>query len=563
LSRGASTATIEPTRATRGAFVITPAELSGIPLFADLDAEQLAFVARSVEDIRLVPGEHLAREGDERALFVVVEGVIELTKDVNGVERRVGKRRPGELYGEVPIMLSTNLPASCAAIDAARVLKMDFASFFALAAMAPQVATAVGASAQRRIESLKELAAETAKPDLTVIGPAVDPAVHEITTFLDRNRLTYEVVDAREASDAARGGLPAVVLSDGTRLVTPTVREIALAANLPVRPERTEYDVVIIGGGPTGLTAAVNGAAEGLRTLVVERFAPGGQAGTSTRIENYTGFPFGVSGDELAAKAMRQARRLGAEIVVTRAIEALDPEAHTVALDGGDVLGAKVVILTSGVEWRHVDIPDIDRFIGNGVYYGAARSDSGLAYGRDVFIIGAGNSAGQAAVFFSRRSRSVTLIVRGESLAASMSRYLIEQIGANPHISVQTRSEVVALSGADGLEEIEIADRRAGTTSTRAAEVLFVMIGADAETGWLPDRVARDGHGFVLTGPHALATGLWSQEREPFALETTAPGVFAAGDVRSGSVKRVAAGVGEGGMAVAFVHQYLALNPQA
>ncbi len=543
--------------------MITPAELSGIPLFADLDAEQLAFVARSVEDIRLVPGEHLAREGDERALFVVVEGVIELTKDVNGVERRVGKRRPGELYGEVPIMLSTNLPASCAAIDAARVLKMDFASFFALAAMAPQVATAVGASAQRRIESLKELAAETAKPDLTVIGPAVDPAVHEITTFLDRNRLTYEVVDAREASDAARGGLPAVVLSDGTRLVTPTVREIALAANLPVRPERTEYDVVIIGGGPTGLTAAVNGAAEGLRTLVVERFAPGGQAGTSTRIENYTGFPFGVSGDELAAKAMRQARRLGAEIVVTRAIEALDPEAHTVALDGGDVLGAKVVILTSGVEWRHVDIPDIDRFIGNGVYYGAARSDSGLAYGRDVFIIGAGNSAGQAAVFFSRRSRSVTLIVRGESLAASMSRYLIEQIGANPHISVQTRSEVVALSGADGLEEIEIADRRAGTTSTRAAEVLFVMIGADAETGWLPDRVARDGHGFVLTGPHALATGLWSQEREPFALETTAPGVFAAGDVRSGSVKRVAAGVGEGGMAVAFVHQYLALNPQA
>ncbi|QIG40416.1 FAD-dependent oxidoreductase [Microbacterium sp. 4R-513] len=543
--------------------MITAAELSGIPLFTDLNEEQLAFVARSVEDIRLVPGENLAREGDERALFVVVEGVIELTKDINGVERRVGKRRPGELYGEVPVMLSTNLPASCAAMDSARVLKMDFASFFTLAAMAPQVATAVGASAQRRIESLKELAAETAKPDLTVIGRSGDATVHEITTFLNRNRLTYRVVDPTDAAAPADPrDLPAVVLTDGTRLNRPTMREIAVAAHLPVQAAGSDYDVVIIGGGPTGLTAAVNGAAEGLRTLVVERFAPGGQAGTSTRIENYTGFPFGVSGDELAAKAMQQARRLGAEIIVTRAIESLDPEAHTVTLDGGDVLSTKVLLLTSGVEWRHVDIPQIDRFLGNGVYYGAARSDSGLAQGRDVYIIGAGNSAGQAAVFFSRRSRSVTLLARGESLAASMSRYLIDQLEANPNVSVQTRSEVVGLSGTDGLEAIDIADRRTGTTSTHAAGVLFVMIGADAETEWLPDQVARDVNGFVLTGPHARSSGAWPLEREPFALETTAPGVFAAGDVRSGSVKRVAAGVGEGGMAIAFVHQYLALTPQ-
>ncbi|WP_442577123.1 FAD-dependent oxidoreductase [Microbacterium sp. F51-2R] len=546
--------------------MITPAELIAIPLFEDLDDEQLAYVARSVEDIRLVPGEVLAREGDERALFLVVEGVIELTKDINGVERRVGKRRPGEMYGEVPIMLSTNLPASCAAIDATRVLKMDYASFFALAGMAPQVALAVGASAQRRIESLKELAAETAKPDLTVIGRPGDPTVHQITTFLYRNRLTYEVVDP-SGSDLDGGHTnpsdpPAVVLADGTRLNRPTMREIALAAHLPVHPAGAEYDVVIIGGGPTGLTAAVNGAAEGLRTIVVERFAPGGQAGTSTRIENYTGFPFGVSGDELTAKAMRQARRLGAEIIVTRAIEGIRPDDHTVTLDGGDILSAKVVILTSGVEWRHVDIPGIDRFIGNGVYYGAARSDSGLAQGRDAFIIGAGNSAGQAALFFSRRSRSVTLLVRGESLAASMSRYLIDQLEANPNVAVQTRSEVVGLSGADGLEAIDIADRRTGVTSNREANVLFVMIGADAETSWLPDQVARDANGFVLTGPQARATGRWPLEREPFALETTAPGVFAAGDVRSGSVKRVAAGVGEGGMAIAFVHQYLALTPE-
>ena len=352
-----------------------------------------------------------------------------------------------------------------------------------------------------------------------------------------------------------------IVLADGTTLIQPTVREIALAAHLPVTPERDEYDVIIIGGGPTGLTAAVNGAAEGLRTLVVERFAPGGQAGTSTRIENYTGFPFGVSGDELAAKAMRQARRLGAEIIVTRAIEGIDPDAHTVTLDGGAVLRTKVVLLTSGVEWRHVAIPDIERFIGNGVYYGAARSDSGIAHGKDVFIIGAGNSAGQAAIFFSRRSKSVTLIVRGESLGASMSQYLIDQLGSNPNVTIETRSEVVALRGAEKLETIDVLDKRTQTVTTREAEVLFVMIGADAETSWLPDRVARDANGYVLTGPHAAAAGGWAQARDPFALETTAPGIFAAGDVRSGSVKRVAAGVGEGGMAIAFVHQYLALAP--
>ncbi len=545
--------------------MITIEELTAIPLFADLTEHQLTFVARSVEDIRLVPGEFAGREGDERALFIVVEGVIELTKEINGIERMVGKRRPGELYGEVPMMLSTNLPASCGARVASRVLKLDFASFFMLAAMAPQVAATVGASAQRRIESLKELAAETATPDMTVIGPSVDPAVHEISTFLNRNRISYDSIDTSDPiqapTAAAHTAFPVVVLAGGTVLVQPTVREIALAGGLPVIPERDEYDVIIIGGGPTGLTAAVNGAAEGLRTLVVERFAPGGQAGTSTRIENYTGFPFGVSGDELSAKAMRQARRLGAEIIVTRSIEAIDAVAHTVTLDGGAVLRTKVVILTSGVEWRHVRIPEIDRYTGNGVYYGAARSDSGIAHGKDVFIIGAGNSAGQAAVFFSRRSKSVTLIVRGESLGASMSQYLIDQLEANPSVTIQTRSEVIALGGAEQLASIDVIDRRTQIVTTRDAEVLFVMIGADAETSWLPDQVARDVNGYVLTGPHAAATDAWVQERDPFALETTAPGVFAAGDVRSGSVKRVAAGVGEGGMAIAYTHQYLALGP--
>jgi thioredoxin reductase (NADPH) len=547
--------------------MIAPDDLTAIPLFAELTPEQLLFVARSVEDIVLLPHEFAAHEGDERALFIVVEGRVELTKDINGVERVIGRRLPGQLYGEVPMMLSTNLPASFGAVEASRILRMDVTSFFALAAMAPQVAAAVGAAAMRNVEGLRELAAETRKPDMTVIGRMVDPRVHVVRTFLNRNRnrIQFETIDVDDPAHAAHAdalteGAPVVALADGTRLVAPTVREIARAGRLPVDPEHDTYDVVIIGGGPTGLTAAVNGAAEGLRTLVVERFAPGGQAGTSTRIENYTGFPFGVSGDELASKAMRQARRLGAEIVVTRAVEDFDPAAGVITLDGDTRLQADVVILTSGVEWRQLPIESIDRYVGNGVYYGAARSDAGLAYGEDVFIIGAGNSAGQAAIFFSRLARSVTLIVRGESLGASMSTYLIEQIGSNPVISVATRSEVVGLHGTEHLETIDILDKRSGAVVSRNAAVLFVMIGADAQTSWLPASVARDVNGYVLTGSAARDAGGWPEEREPFALESSAPGVFAAGDVRSGSVKRVAAGVGEGGMAIAYVHQYLALT---
>ncbi|MDM7830190.1 FAD-dependent oxidoreductase [Cellulomonas edaphi] len=535
--------------------MISADELRAIPLFADLTSEQLAFLSRAVEDISLVPGEYAVHEGDDRALYAVVEGLVHLTKEVNGVERVIGPRGPGELYGEVPVMLSMNMPAGCVAVEPSRILRVDVGTFFTLAATAPQVVATVGALAKGRMEGLKEIAAEKPTPDMVVIGPPVDPRVHEVRTFLNRNRISFETI----STDHHAGPFPVVELADGRRLVDPSMREVALAGGLAVFPAHDHYEVVIIGGGPTGLTAAVNGAAEGLRTLVVERFAPGGQAGTSTRIENYTGFPFGVSGDELASKAMRQAKRLGAEIVVTRAIEAIDASARTLTLDGGAQISAQVVLVTSGVEWRHVDLAGIDRFVGNGVYYGAARSDSGLAHGQDVFIIGAGNSAGQAALFFSRHARSVTLVVRGESLAASMSQYLIDQIASNRHIVVETRSEVVALHGQDALQAIEVADRRTGTVRQRDAEVLFVMIGADAVTSWLPPEVARDSHGFVLTGPDARDSGRWTQPREPFALETTAPGIFAAGDVRSGSVKRVASGVGEGGMAIAFAHQYLAL----
>jgi thioredoxin reductase (NADPH) len=401
-----------------------------------------------------------------------------------------------------------------------------------------------------------------------VIGPRHDPGIHSCDAFLRRNQIPYEHLEPDDPATIARAGgedavtapYPVVLLREGTRLVAPTMRVVATVAGLTVAPSRPQYDVVIVGGGPAGLTAAVNSASEGLTTALIESFAPGGQAGTSTRIENYTGFPYGVSGDDLASRALQQAKRLGAEIVVTRRVERIDPAEMTVTLDGGDVIRTRSIVLATGVEWRRLEIDSVDRFVGAGVYYGAARSDASLAKGNDVYMIGAGNSAGQAAVFFSNHARSVTLLVRGESLAESMSQYLIDRIATKANIRVETRSEVVAVHGDEQLEEIEVIDRRTGTTSRRDAKVVFVLIGAEAATDWLPAEVERDDHGFVLTGTDAKKDGKWTADREPFALETSVPGMFAVGDIRSGSVKRVAASVGEGGIAIAYVHRYLQVN---
>ena len=547
--------------------MFTIEELATIPLFSELGEKELEFLAGAVEDIHLIPGEYVAHEGDSRFLAVVVEGTAELTKVVNGVERVIGVRGPGELGGEVPMTLGTPLPASMRAVDPARVLKLTVENFHTLAAMAPQISATVGAAAVERMEMLRSATAQPPEPALFVIGPRLDPGVHSCDSFLRRNQIPYERLDPDDAGAVGRTlgaavgePYPVVVLRDGTRLVAPTMRSVATVAGLTVAPGRAQYDVVIVGGGPAGLTAAVNAASEGLRTALIESFAPGGQAGTSTRIENYTGFPFGVSGDDLASRALQQAKRLGAEIVVTRRVESIDPAAMTVDLDGGDVLRTRSIVLAMGVEWRRLGVDSIDRFVGSGVYYGAARSDAGLAQGNDVYLIGAGNSAGQAAIFFSNHARSVTLLVRGESLAESMSHYLIEQIATKANIRVETRSEVVAVHGDEQLDAIEVIDRRTGATSRRDTKVLFVLIGAEAATDWLPSEISRDEHGFVSTGTDALKADQWTADREPFALETSAPGIFAVGDIRSGSVKRVAASVGEGGVAIALVHRYLQLS---
>lgn len=541
-------------------------QLRAVKTFAQLPPKTLTYLAAAVEDIQLLPGEYFLHEGDERALIVVIEGLVEITKVVAGEERVIGTRKPGQFFGEVPLTLSTNFPASGRACGNTRVIKLDVTGYYTLAAMAPSVPEKIGSLARRYLDSLQQLAAE--KPDSVarVLGPKLDAKVRELSTFLTRNHVPFERVTIADAVDDPAHGpddgarYPVLELRDGTTLKDPPMREAARAVGLEVTPAAIDYDVVILGGGPAGLTAAVNGAAEGLRTVVIECLAPGGQAGTSTRIENYTGFPYGISGDDLASRALVQAKRLGAEIVVTRTAQGIDTVSGEVVLDGGDRLRTRALVVATGVAWRTLDLPAAERFLGSGLYYGSAHSDAPLAQGQDICIVGAGNSAGQAAIFFARHARSVTMLVRGPSLQARMSRYLIDQIHAQGAISVRTNAQVSALHGSTALEAVEVMDSSTGKTTLEPMAAVFVMIGADAVTGWIPPEVQRDSHGFIRTGPEVSSTPAWQPARPPFGLETSVPGVFAIGDVRSGSVKRVAAGVGEGGMCIAYTHQYLALD---
>jgi thioredoxin reductase (NADPH) len=290
---------------------------------------------------------------------------------------------------------------------------------------------------------------------------------------------------------------------------------VATHLGLQTQPRGSEYDTVIIGGGPAGLAAAVYGASEGLRTLVIEREAPGGQAETSSRIENYLGFPTGVSGDELARRALQQANRLGAEVMVTRTALGIDPATKVVTFDGGESVRARSIILATGVSWRRLSTPGFDRLLGKGMFYGASRSEASTTHGQDVHLIGAGNSAGQAAIFFANHARSVTLVVRGDSLEKSMSHYLIEQIRGKPNIEVALRSEVQALHGEKLLEAIDLVDRGTGTARCMASGAVFVFIGADAETGWMPEAIMRDKRGYVCTGEGAARSGRWLIDRDP------------------------------------------------
>ena len=548
--------------------MLTAEEISRVTIFANLDPGGCERLAQAAADISLRSGEYAVAEGGERALFAVLEGRIEAVKLVDGIERVVGERRPGDIFGEVPIVLETVFPVGFRAAEPCRVMRIEPADYHAVVALEPDVGKEVGRLASERIGGtggLQGLAAEPPAPRAIVVGHRLDPSCTELRRFLDRNQITFSWVqpDAPNAAQQWGGPLPpeedcpVIRVVDGKTVVRPQLRRVAELLDLGTEPVAAEYDTVIIGAGPAGLAAGVYGASEGLRTIVVEREAPGGQAGTSSRIENYLGFPSGVSGEELASRALQQARRLGAEILVTREITRLDTAARQVHLDGGDVLRAQTIILACGVAWRQFSVEGFDRLRGTGISYGAAPSEAASTHGLDVHIVGAGNSAGQAAMFFSNHARSVTILCRADGLEKSMSRYLIDQLAARSNIHVLCRTEVVGAHGDTSLEAIDVRNAATGETSRLQSDGLFVLIGADAETAWLPPEIALDGHGFVLTGPDVRAAGRWGLERDPYLLETSAPGIFACGDVRLGPVKRVASAVGEGSMAIAFVHQYI------
>ena len=409
---------------------------------------------------------------------------------------------------------------------------------------------------------------------LRVAGTALSASSYAVKDFLSRNQVPYQWVDldtdvaAREliaSMDEGMSRLPVVLFSDGTTIVQPTPRDLAEKLGLQTRAQHPFYDFVIVGGGPAGLAAAVYGASEGLRTILVERDATGGQAGTSAKIENYLGFPGGVSGEDLARRATLQAKRFGAEIISAQDVVEIrrhDPYRIAVLSDGSE-LPAYAVLIASGMEVRQLQTPGVEALVGAGVYYGAALSEAAMYRNKHVFIVGGANSAAQGAMFFSRYATQVTMLIRGPDLKATMSRYLVERIKETQNVEVLTRTVVSVVGGRDRLERITLADAENGETRTVDADAVFIFIGSTPRTAMVGGLVERDAQGFILTGRDLAVDGKWPRawapepNRDPFMYETSVPGIFAAGDVRHGSGKRVAAAVGEGSATVGMIHEYL------
>src|SRR5579871_1877815 len=410
---------------------------------------------------------------------------------------------------------------------------------------------------------------------IRVLGTRWSPKSYELRDFLARNHIPYQWIDVElSANDAdtkrllevlgpEATNLPIVLFPDGTKLLESLPADVAQKVGLRTRAETDFYDLAIVGGGPAGLAAAVYGASEGLHTVMVEREAPGGQAGMSSRIENYLGFPTGLSGGDLARRGVVQAQRFGVEILSPQEAVAIRIEGpyRIIKLMDGSEISCHALMIATGVQWRRLDAPGIDRLQGAGVYYGGGATEAISCKGETVYVIGGANSAGQAAMNFAKYAEKVVILVRGSSLSSTMSQYLIDQIKEMPNISVWAHASVAEAHGTTRLEEVSVLCSDTGKIERVPATAMFIFIGALPRTDWLAGVVERDDRGFLLTGPDLIVDGhapkSWTLERDPFLLETNVPGIFAVGDVRHGSVKRVASGVGEGSVAVQFIHQYL------
>ena len=408
---------------------------------------------------------------------------------------------------------------------------------------------------------------------IRIIGDRWSPCSHNVKDFLARNQVPYQWLDVEIEPEAnklieyvANGSppkLPLVLFPNGDKLEQPSNLEVAEKVGLQTQAGKPFYDLVIVGGGPAGLAAAVYGASEGLSTVMIERSAPGGQAGSSSRIENYLGFPVGLSGDDLARRGVTQAKRFGVEILTPQEVVGVKIEEpyRIVKLADGNEINCHALLLSTGVYWRRLDLPGCDRLTGRGIYYGAAKTEALACQDEEIYVVGGANSAGQAAMYFAKYAAKVTMLVRGESLTKSMSQYLIDQIDATDNIEVLNHTEVAEVHGENNLEGLTLLKNKTGETEKVATKSLFIFIGAKPETEWLNGTVAKDSRGFIYAGADLKKSEEfkgWNRDRDPFLLETSTPGIFVAGDVRHNSVKRVASGVGEGSIAIMFVHRYLA-----
>ena len=548
--------------------MIIAAELALIPLFTGLDESARQRLAQKAADIRAEGGDWVIREGEDPRFFAVLEGLLQVVKDIVGQRRELEQLNAGEFFGEIPILLGTANLVSVQAVSRCRLARFDRQQLQELIRDSSSCGTTIFQTMTDRLSMAPQYVKDTPSSRVLLVGSPYDANCRGIRSFLSANRVQYDWVDSELEPERASSCVPpghdgvAVLVDGATRLLTPTVRAVAEALGLQTTPKDKRYDVVIAGAGPAGMAAGVYGASEGLRVLIVERSAAGGQAGTSSRIENYLGFPSGISGDELTERALKQARHFGSEIAVTRSIEAvlIADMGYCVQLDGGERIWARAVLLSTGVDWHRIDVPGLDRLLGRGILYGASRQEAHSVAGKRVFVVGGGNSAGQAAVFFSNYAAEVIMLVRGAGLALSMSRYLIAQIAEKGNIRIEAWTEVTGVHGEEHLEQIVTTTRDPDggrISTTRDADALFLMIGATANTSWLPPTLERDAKGYIYTGRDL--TG-WPLDREPFPLETSLPGIFCAGDVRHGSIKRVASAVGEGSMSIAFIHEYLALT---
>jgi thioredoxin reductase (NADPH) len=550
--------------------MFTSEEFNRIKLFSCLSEAERIRYAEQAADVRLCAGDWLIREGEPPWFFVLFEGRLRMVKDVLGRPQEIYQYeyQVGDFFGETPILLGTQTLVSLRAETPCRVARFDRQQLQHLIRDSKEASAMILQIMNDRLMRVQQYATTVPSSRVLILGSQQDTDCRDVRAFLSANRIPYEWVDREREPERVPAGLPKdfgcpAVAIDGQLFTNPpSIREVAEALHIQTRPTRDRYDVVIAGAGPAGMAAGVYGASEGLNVLMVERSAAGGQAGTSSRIENYLGFPEGVSGEDLTGRALKQAIRFGAEIAMTRCIEKLTQLdcGYSLELDGGQPVTARAVLLATGVEWRRLQVDGADRLLGRGVLYGASQAEANNVNGKKVFIMGGGNSAGQAAMFFSSYAVEVKVLVRGEGLKLTMSQYLIGEIASKANIQVVPYTEVLAVEGEEHLQRIVTRMRPpAGKEvfSTCEADALFVMIGADANTTWLPAELERDQAGYICTG-RDLKT--WSSKREPFPLETSLPGVFCAGDVRHGSIKRVSSGVGEGSMAIAFIHQYLALE---